>query len=110
MILTRKYDLDVVPGGLPLIIRASRNDSSSRLVFSLFAGEGTLSVPNGAAASFHGGDVDGAASLSFENGIPKVTVDLTREMTGSIGCFPFEIAVSSGGSVLVSPTIILTVR
>ena len=35
MILTRRYDLDIIPGGSPLLIRASRNDASSTLVFSL---------------------------------------------------------------------------
>ena len=35
MILTRRYNFDIVPGGPPLLIRASRNDTSSTLVFSL---------------------------------------------------------------------------
>ncbi|MBR3017105.1 MAG: hypothetical protein IKH57_08515 [Clostridia bacterium] len=45
MILTRNYDLDVIPGGQPLLIRVSKNDTSSTLVFSLFTGIGSLAIP-----------------------------------------------------------------
>ena len=38
MILKRNYAFDIMPGGLPLLIRASKKDTSSRLIFSLFAG------------------------------------------------------------------------
>ena len=62
MILTRKYNLDIVPGGLPLYIRVSRKDTSSTLVFSLFAGKGVLDVPAGTTAAFRGRGVNASAS------------------------------------------------
>ena len=63
MILTRQYNLDVVPGGLPLLIRVSRKDTSSTLVFSLFAGKGTLEVPAETTAEFRGRGVSGTATF-----------------------------------------------
>ena len=54
MILKRNYNLDVVPGGLPLLIRVSRKDTSSTLAFSLFAGNGALDVPAGTTDGLNG--------------------------------------------------------
>ena len=114
MILRRKYNLDIVPGGLPLLIRVSRKDTSSTLVFSLFAGEGVLDVPVGTSAAFRGRGVNAPASFSVVNSIPTVTVDLTIEMTQKAGWIPFEIVLKStaDGEVftLVTATLYLDVR
>lgn len=110
MILTRKYNLDIVPGRLPLVIRVSRKDTSSALVFSLFAGEGVLDVPAGTTAAFRGKGVNTPASFSIVNHIPTVTVDLTLDMTEKAGWIPFEIVLNSGAYKLVSATLYLDVR
>ena len=110
MILTRNYDLDVIPGGQPLLIRVSKNDTSSTLVFSLFTGKGILAVPVGANAVFRGRNASESASLSFTGAIPKVTVDLTADMTGTEGRIPFEIVLTSGAYTLVTATLYLDVR
>ena len=45
--LTTTYDLDLSPGGVPLIIPISQYDAASRiLVFNLFSNEGILSLPS----------------------------------------------------------------
>ena len=106
MILTRHYDLDIIPGGQPLIIRVSKNDTSSVLVFSLFTGIGSLAIPAQAAASFRGRGTDEAAA--FSQG--AVTVSLTKAMTQAVGLIPFEIVLSSGAYRLVTATLYLDVR
>ena len=110
MILTRNYDLDVIPGGQPLLIRVSKNDTSSTLVFSLFTGKGILAVPAGANAVFRGRNASEAAVLSFTGTIPKVTIDLTEAMTAAVGMIPFEIVLTSGSYTLVTATLYLDVR
>lgn len=106
MILTRHYDLDIIPGGQPLIIRVSKNDTSSALVFSLFTGNGNLAIPVGTAASFRGKGVNEAAT--FSQG--AVMVSLTKAMTQAVGLIPFEIVLSSGAHRLVTATLYLDVR
>ena len=110
MILTRRFDFDIILGGRPLLIRASRNDASSTLVFSLFAGEGVLDIPAGASASFRGQTGSAAGLLSFDTGIPKVTVILTKVLTAVKGRIPFEIVLQSGNYKLVTATLYLDVR
>lgn len=110
MILTREYKFDIVPGGLPLLIRVSRKDTSSRLVFSLFAGKGVLDVPDGTTAAFRGKGVYSPASFSIVHSIPTVTVDLTLDMTQRAGWIPFEIVLTNSGYTLVTATVILDVR
>ena len=110
MILTRRYKFDIVPGGPALLIRASRKDSSSRLVFSLFAGRGVLDIPAGTTAAFRGKGINVPASFSIVRSIPTVTVDLTREMTQKAGWVPFEIVLTSGTHTLVTATLYLDVR
>jgi hypothetical protein len=114
MILTRKYNLDIVPGRLPLVIRVSRKDTSSTLVLSLFAGKGVLDVPAGTSAAFRGRGVNVPATFSIVDSIPTVAVDLTIEMTQKAGWIPFEIVLKStaDGEVftLVTATLYLDVR
>ena len=114
MILTRRYNFDIVPGGPPLLIRASRNDTSSTLVFSLFAGEGVLQIPAGTTAVFRCPYGNAIATLSFVGGIPTITVDLTADMTGNAGWIPFEIVLTASQNevdyTLVTATMILDIR
>jgi hypothetical protein len=110
VILRRKYNLDIVPGGLPLLIRVSRKDTSQALVFSLFAGKGVLDVPAGTSAAFRGRGVNAPASFSIVDSISTVTVDLTIEMTQKAGWIPFEIVLTSGTHTLVTSTLFLDVR
>ena len=109
MILTRNYNLDVVPGGLPLLIRVSRKDTSSTLVFSLYAGKGALDIPTGTTATVRG-KATAPATFSIVNSIPTVTVDLTVDMTDTVGWIPFEVVLQSGEYRLVTATFYLDVR
>ena len=43
--LTRTYELDMVPGGVPLSIHLSQYDSDVTLVFQLFSSQGSLDIP-----------------------------------------------------------------
>ena len=110
MILKRTYDLDILPGAEPMIIRASQYDSSSRLVFYLYVGDGVLDVPSGCTVAFRGTFGSLTGSLDFVDDAPVVTVDLTRVATTDIGRAPFEIMLTTGTYKLISATHFLDVK
>lgn len=117
MILKREYDFDVTPGGEPLIIRASKNDSSSQIVLNLLSGTGQLDIPSGAKFYIQGRALDGAVRCSSTyrlNQPRRVTVNLTKEITGKAGKKLFEIvAKATENNVtynLVTATFYLDIR
>lgn len=44
--LRRTYELDMVPGGIPLSIHLSQYDSDVQLIFQLYASQGALAIPD----------------------------------------------------------------
>ena len=110
MILTREFNLNVLPGSTPLLIRASKKDNSSRLVFFLFTGVGVLDIPAGTSAMFRGSAIQSPARFSIVRAIPRVTVDLTAGMTSEAGRIPFEIVLTNGTCKLVTATLFLDIR
>ena len=96
--LTRTYDLDMVPGGIPLSIHLSQYDSDVTLIFQLYASQGTLNIPSsGVTAEIRGTKLDGNgisadATLGIVSGIPTVTV----QVTAIAGKNTFELVLSGG--------------
>ena len=116
MIITRKFNMDILPGDVPLIIRASQKDNSSVLVLTLWSRDGVLKIPTtGVTAKMQGRTLGGTVceetgTLTFSSGIPVVTVELSRDMTKDIGMNPFELILFSSGVKLCSATFYLDVR
>ena len=104
--LQRTYELDMVPGGIPLSIHLSQYDSDVTLIFQLYASQGTLAIPNeGVTATIRGTKLDGngisaEAVFSFVDSIPTVTVQVTKQMTAIAGKNTFELLLkaTSGSS------------
>ena len=104
--LTRNYDLDMVPGGIPLSIHLSQYDSDVTLVFQLYASQGTLNIPmTGVTAQIRGTKRDGNgisadAVFAYADSIPTVTVQMTKQMTAISGRNTFELVltVTSGST------------
>ncbi len=104
--LTRTFDLDMVPGKIPLAIHLSQYDSDVTLVFQLYTSQGILSIPSsGVTATIRGtkGDGNGIsadATFNFVDSIPTVTVQVTKQMTAIAGKNTFELVLkaTSGNS------------
>ena len=100
--LERPFSLDMVPGGVPLVIHISQYDSDQKIMLALFSSQGKLEVPqNDITAAIRGTKLDGngisnSCTLSFENDVPIVTVQITKQMTAIAGLNPFEIVLKSG--------------
>lgn len=99
--LVRPFSLDMTPGGVPLQIHVSQYDSDQQLALSLFSSQGTLIVPpSGVTAMIRGTKLDGngisySCPLTFEDDVPIVTVQLTKQMTAIAGKNPFEIVLTA---------------
>lgn len=110
--LRRTYELDMVPGGIPLSIHLSQYDSDVQLVFQLYASQGALAIPDtGVSAQIRGTKLDGngiSADCTFEivDSVPTVTVQMTKQMTAIAGKNTFELVLTatSGSSEYSLPS------
>ena len=98
--LTRRYDLDMVPGGIPLSVHLSQYDSDVTLIFQLYASQGTLNIPAGVSAEIRGTKLDGngisaEAAFAYDGSIPTVTVQVTKQMTAIAGKNTFELVLTA---------------
>lgn len=99
--LTTTYEIDLVPGGVPVVIHVSQYDVDTRILhFNLINSEGALSVPSAARAAIRGTKPDGngfdytaAATIGA-----TVSVDftVTAQMTAVAGRVPCEIYLYTG--------------
>ena len=101
--LKRTYELDMVPGGIPLSIHLSQYDSDVLLVFRLYASQGTLMIPeSGVVAQIRGTKLDGNGisadcTLEIVDSVPVVSVQVTKQMTAIAGKNTFEIVLKAIG-------------
>ena len=110
--LRRTYELDMVPGGIPLSIHLSQYDSDVQLIFQLYASQGALAIPDtGVTAQIRGTKLDGngiSADCTFEivDSVPTVTVQMTKQMTAIAGKNTFELVLTatSGSSEYSLPS------
>ncbi len=109
--LSRTFELDMVPGGIPLCIHMSQYDSDVTLIFQLYASEGTLDIPNDATAEIRGTKLDGngisaEATFAYVDSIPTVSAQVTKQMTAIAGKNTFEIVltVTAGNSEYELPS------
>ena len=102
--LKRTYELDMVPGGIPLSIHLSQYDSDVLLVFRLYASQGTLMIPeSGVVAQIRGTKLDGNGisadcTLEIVDSVPVVSVQVTKQMTAIAGKNTFEIVLKAIGA------------
>ena len=101
--LTATYKLDLVPGGIPLVIPVSQYDVNSR-VFSLelTSSGGAVSIPSTASAAIRGTKPDGngfdyaASGITISGDTVTVSITLTAQMTAVAGRIPCEIYLYTG--------------
>lgn len=109
--ITHKHKLDMVPGGVPVLVHASQYDSSFTIEFTLFARTGELSIPAGATAEIRGTKKDGNA-YSAEAAVSGNVVTVTghQQMTAVKGKQVFEITLYDGDEELSSANFTLFVE
>lgn len=110
--ITQSYNLDVVPGGTPVVVHCHQNDIMARAFgLRLFSRNGSLEIPTGAAAYVEGVKPDGNAfsyAATLDEGV--VTCDLREQMTVVAGDVLAQCKVVSGAKVLIAANFILRVE
>lgn len=110
--ITYNYDLDLVPGRVPLTIHVSQYDSGSRaIVFSLFSSTGEFVIPAEATAEVKGTKPDGNGfSYEAELSGNTVTINVTKQMTAMAGKAICEIVILHGETELATANFILYIE
>lgn len=110
--ITYNYDLDLVPGRVPITIHVSQYDSGSRaIVFSLFSSTGEFVIPAGATAEVKGTKPDGNGfSYEAELSGNTVTINVTKQMTAVAGKAICEIVIFNGEDELATANFILYIE
>lgn len=107
---TTSYKLDMVPGGVPTVVRLSQGDEDYTLVFELYASSGEFTIESGTTVRIHGTKPDGNgysvdAVLDIENA--KVTVEGDIQMTAAAGKGNYELVLYKGGKKLKTANFII---
>ena len=92
--LTYRYDLDMVPGGVPVIVNVSQYDNAFSIEFHLYSRTGSLDLSDVDSAAIRGKKLDGhaySADAAYDNGVVTVTGHV--QMTAISGKQTFEITL-----------------
>ena len=110
--ITQTHDLNLIPGSVPPVVNVTQYDKTARtLVFNLWDGETSFSVPSGAAVTIRGTKPDGngfeyAASMTGNT----VKMDLQQQMATCAGSVRCEVRIASGTQILGTADFILEVK
>lgn len=110
--ITQAYDLNLIPGGVPVRVPVSQYDAGSRdITFNLYSGSAAFSVPAGATVTVDGTKPDrkGFSYIAAASG-NTVTVTITKQMTAVPGNTECQLTVMQSGKVLGSANFLLTVE
>lgn len=110
--VTQKYNLNMVPGGMPVRVPVSQWDKGSRdITFTLYAGATLFEIPSGAAVRIDGRKEDGTCfTYNTPGSGSTATVTLTEQMTACPGQTECQIVITSGEKVIGSANFILAVE
>ncbi len=110
--ITQAFDLNLIPGGVKPIVKASQYDAGSRtLAISLFNGVTAFTIPSGAQVLIQGTKKDGTGfqyECTFAGNV--VTAEVAQQMTVFAGPVEVELQILSGGEVLGTGNFILQVE
>ena len=111
--ITYTYDLNMVPGGGPLMVHVGQYDSDFVIVFNLYASTGTFNVESGTTAEVRGTKRDGngySASATIDIANKRVTVTGNQQMTAVAGQQNFELVLLKSNKPLSTANFILDVE
>lgn len=111
--ITYSFDLDVVPGGVPVKVPLKQYEDACTLVFSVYASKGALVLPEGTTASIRGTKPDGNG-ISIDANISGnvVTVLVNKQMTTAAGKSKYELvfANATGNEFITTSFVVMVER
>lgn len=116
--ITYTFNLDVVPGGVPVIVPLTQYEDDFTLQFRMFSSQGDLSLPSGTTVAIRGMKPDGngysvnasfnPTPVDFDDG--TVTVDGDIQMTAAAGKSWYELVFKKNGETLCTARFVLAVE
>ena len=110
-IVTQNYDLDMIPGDVPLIVPVKQYDNTSRQIqFTLYSGSNAFILQSTASVRCDGTKPDGngfSETCSYSGNV--VTLVVTQQMAAVSGNVPCQLTVTDGTGVIGTATFILFV-
>lgn len=110
--ITQTHDLNLIPGSVPPVVHVTQYDKTARtLVFNLWDGETSFSVPSGAAVTIRGTKPDGNGfEYTATASGSTVSMDLQQQMATCAGSVRCEVRIASGTQILGTADFILEVK
>ena len=110
--ITQTHDLNLIPGSVPPVVNVTQYDKTARtLVFNLWDGETSFSVPSGAAVTIRGTKPDGNGfEYTATASGSTVSMDLQQQMATCAGSVRCEVRIASGTQILGTADFILEVK
>ena len=110
--ITQTHDLNLIPGSVPPVVHVTQYDKTARtLVFNLWDGETSFSVPSGAAVTIRGTKPDGNGfEYTATASGSTVSMDLQQQMATCAGSVRCEVRIASGTQILGTADFILKVK
>ncbi len=109
--ITHNFDLDVVPGSVPVVVHVSQYDDDVRIIFNLYASTGVLNIEQNSTVAIRGTKPDGnGISVECTLDGSAVTVDLTQQMTAVAGYAIFELTLYQNNHEMNTANFILDVE
>lgn len=110
--ITQTHDLNLIPGFVPPVVNVTQYDKTARtLVFNLWDGETSFSVPSGAAVTIRGTKPDGNGfEYTATASGSTVSMDLQQQMATCAGSVRCEVRIASGTQIIGTADFILAVK
>ena len=110
--ITQTHDLNLIPVSDPPVVNVTQYDKTARtLVFNLWDGETSFSVPSGAAVTIRGTKPDGNGfEYTATASGSTVSMDLQQQMATCAGSVRCEVRIASGTQIIGTADFILEVK
>lgn len=111
--ITYAFDLDIVPGGVPVVVPLKQYEDDVVLSFNVYSRLGTLNLPSGTSVSIRGTKPDGNGfssdtGVTFSNNV--VTVNVDKQMTAAAGKSLFELVFTNNNKELITTSFVILVQ
>ena len=95
--ITREFNLYLHAGhSIPLVINVNQYDRGETWVFTLFNSDGTQYIPSSGAIVGIKSDNLGIINAGAVDGLGRVLIDETEQMTAAVGKAVFELVIDDG--------------
>ena len=109
--ITHIYDLDVVPGAVPVVVPLKQYSDDVILVFNVFSRFGVLDLGTGVTVAIRGTKPDGnGISINVSLNGNAVTVQVDKQMVAAAGKALYELVFSRNGKEFITASFILYVQ